>query len=187
MHRKKIILAILIVILGVIFRIFLVEIINIPNFEAVTALSLLSGSFFGGIYTAIIPLSIIFVSDFHFGNTSIYFFTWSAFILIGILGTLIKANSSYYIFKITGMGFLSTLFFYLWTNFGWWLTFGMYEMTVGGLMQCYIAALPFLKNQIFSVLIFVPSFAILLSFAFSKIKVPQKDIKIKLAKEEMRS
>jgi len=85
------------------------------------------------------------------------------------------------------MGFLSTLFFYLWTNFGWWLTFGMYEMTVGGLMQCYIAALPFLKNQIFSVLIFVPSFAILLSFAFSKIKVPQKDIKIKLAKEEMRS
>jgi len=34
MRRKKIILAILIVILGVIFRIFLVEIINIPNFEA---------------------------------------------------------------------------------------------------------------------------------------------------------
>ena len=168
---RKIILAISVVLFGIIFRIFLNEIIAIPNFEAVTALSLLSGSFFGGVYTFIVPLSMIFLSDIYFGNTSIYLFTWSAFILIGIFGILIKKNSRYYLFKITGMGISAVIFFYLFTNFGWWLTTGMYPLTFFGLLQCYIAAIPFLKNQLISVVLFVPVFVPLFSLAFKKLKI----------------
>lgn len=168
MNRKKIILAILIIIFGVIFRIFLNEVIGIPNFEAVTSLSLVSGSFLGGAFAPIIPLLIIFLSDIYFGNTSVYLFTWSAFILIGVFGIRLKINSKYYLLKITFGGIFSVLFFYLWTNFGWWLTFGMYPMNLSGLIQCYFFGFPFLKNQLISVLIFTPAFSLIFSFIFDK-------------------
>lgn len=161
--KRKIIFAIFIVALGVGLRIFINEKINIPNFEAVTALSLLAGSFLGGIFGAIIPLLIVFFSDLYFGNTSVYIFTWVAYALIGIFGALLKRSSKYYFLKITGMGILSVVFFYLFTNFGWWLTFEMYPLTLQGLIECYIAGLPFLKNQLFSSLIFVPAFALIFS------------------------
>ena len=147
MQKKKILFAIFIVILGVVFRIFLNKVIGIPNFEAVTAISLLSGSFLGGFFAPLIPLLIIFLSDLYFGNVSVYFFTWSAFILIGVFGIFFKRDSKHYFLKISGGGILSVLFFYLWTNFGWWLTFGMYPMTFEGLIVAFIAGLPFLKNQ----------------------------------------
>ena len=166
---SRFLIAIFIIIFGVIFRIFLNEKVGIPNFEAVTTLSLVSGSFLGGIFAPVIPLSIMFLSDIYFGNTPIYLFTWSAFILIGIFGLILKRNSKFYSFKITSLGIFSVLFFYLWTNFGWWLISGMYPMNFQGLIKCYIAALPFLRNQIGSVLIFAPLFSLIFSFIFNKL------------------
>ena len=174
MNKRKILFSIFIIFIGVTIRIFLNEVIRIPNFEAVTSLSLVSGSFLGGIFAPIIPLSIIFLSDIYFGNTSVYLFTWSAFILIGIFGALLKRGSKHRFFKITGLGILSVLFFYFWTNFGWWLTSGMYQMTFPGLIKCYIAALPFLRNQLFSVLIFTPTFSLIFSLVFDKIFIKEK-------------
>lgn len=171
MNKKKILFVISIIVFGVIFRIFLNEKIGVPNFEAVTALSLVSGSFLGGIFTPIIPLSIMFFSDLYFGNTLVYLFTWSAFILIGLFGILVKNHSNGYIFKITGVGILSVLFFYLWTNFGWWLTSGMYPMNFQGLIECYIAGLIFLKNQLLSVLIFTPLFSLMFSQIFDRLLI----------------
>jgi len=166
---KKILFAISVIFFGVVFRIFLNKVVGIPNFEAVTALSLVSGSFSGGFYAPLIPLFIIFLSDIYFGNTSVYLFTWSAFILIGIFGIFFKRNSKYYFLKITSGGILSVLFFYLWTNFGWWLTSGMYPMSFEGLIASYIAGLPFLKNQLASVLIFTPAFSLIFSLIYDKI------------------
>lgn len=168
MNKKKIIFSIFVIVFGVTFRIFLNEVVRIPNFEAVTSLSLVSGSFLGGVFAPVIPLLIIFLSDIYFGNTSVYLFTWSAFILIGIFGILFKRNSKYYFLKVTSGGILAVLFFYLWTNFGWWLTFRMYPMNFSGLVQCYLAGLPFLKNQLTSVLIFTPVFSLIFSFIFNK-------------------
>jgi len=169
MKKRKLLFAIFIVFFGVILRIFLNELIGIPNFEAVTSISLVSGSFLGGIFAPIIPLFIIFLSDIYFGNSTVYLFTWSAFILIGIFGILFKKSSKHYFLKMTGGGILSVLFFYLWTNFGWWLTFGMYPMNLQGLIVSYIAGLPFLANQLISVLVFTPAFAIFFSLVFDKI------------------
>ncbi|MCX6760980.1 MAG: hypothetical protein NTZ84_02685 [Candidatus Nealsonbacteria bacterium] len=167
--NKKIIIAILIALLGASLRIFLNEKVAIPNFEAVTSLSLLAGSFLGGIFGAITSLLMIFFSDIYLGNTQIYLFTWSAFLLIGIFGSLIKNNSRHYILKASGLGLGSVLFFYLWTNFGWWLLSGMYEMSFLGLIKCYIAGLAFLKNQMISILIFIPVFSQIFSFFSQKL------------------
>jgi len=166
-NKKKILFAIFIIFFGVSFRIFLNKAIAIPNFEAVTSLSLLSGSFLGGIFAPIIPLLIIFLSDLYFGNTAVYLFTWSAFVLVGIFGLLVKRGSKHYFLKITGLGIFSVIFFYLWTNLGWWLTSGMYPMNSQGLIVCYIAGLPFLKNQLASVLFFAPIFSVLFSLIFN--------------------
>lgn len=168
-NKKKILFSIFIVFFGASFRIFLNKVIAIPNFEAVTSLSLLSGSFLGGIFAPIIPLLIIFVSDLYFGNTVVYLFTWSAFVLVGIFGLLAKKGSKHYLFKITGLGIFSVIFFYLWTNLGWWLTSGMYPMNSQGLIACYVAGLPFLKNQLVSVLFFIPIFSTFFSLVFNRL------------------
>ncbi|KPJ57528.1 hypothetical protein AMJ49_00150 [Parcubacteria bacterium DG_74_2] len=169
MNKRKILFAIFIIFFGTFFRIFLNEVISIPNFEAVTALSLISGSFFGGIFAGLIPLLMIFLSDIYFGNTLIFLFTWSAFIFIGSFGILFKKDSKDYFLKISGGGIISVFFFYLWTNFGWWLVSRMYPMNFQGLIECYIAGLPFLKNQLISALIFIPLFSLIFSLIFNKI------------------
>jgi hypothetical protein len=169
MNAKKFLLAISIVFVGILTRIFLNEVVGIPNFEAVTAISLISGSLLGGIFAAVVPLFIIFISDIYFGNTLIHLFTWSAFILIGIFGILFKKSSKYYFLKITGGGIISVLFFYLWTNFGWWLVSGMYPLNSQGLLACYAAAIPFLKNQLMSILIFVPALALIFTIISEKL------------------
>ncbi|HUW72057.1 MAG TPA: DUF6580 family putative transport protein [Candidatus Humimicrobiaceae bacterium] len=172
--KKKILFAIFVILFGVVLQIFLNKVVGIPNLEAVTAISLLSSSFLGGFFAPLIPLLIIFLSDFYFGNVSVYFFTWSVFVLIGIFGIFFKRDSRHYFLKISGGGILSVLFFYLWTNFGWWLTFGMYPMNFQGLITSYIAGLPFLKNQLASVLIFTPAFSLFFSFIFDKLFIKKK-------------
>lgn len=162
--KIKIFTAFLLIFLGVAGRLFLVEFVGIPNLEIITALSLISGAMLGGFFTFFIPLGIIAISDFYFGNTSIIFFTWSAFAMIGVFGWLLrkrKSFSCYFVAKMTGMGIISSLFFYLYTNFGWWLLTNMYSKDLAGLIQCYIAGLPFFKTNLMGNLFFVPAFTFL--------------------------
>jgi len=168
---KKIILAGLFIALGITLRIFFNEKLSLPNFEVITALSLLSGSFLGGLFTAVVPTLMIFVSDLYFGNTSIFVFTWTAFIFIGVFGSLFKRHSRKYFMKMITGGVISVLFFYLYTNFGWWLVSKTYPMNFFGLLKCYIAGLPFLRNQIISVLIFIPLFLPLFSFLYKRLNI----------------
>lgn len=73
------------------------------------------------------------------------FFTYSGFLVVTCFGSKIQ--------KITvgrGYGYLLSVsfLFWLWTNFGTWLVSGLYPTTGTGLVACYIAALPFLGNQL---------------------------------------
>lgn len=47
----------------------------------------------------------------------------------------------------------STSYFVI-SNFGVWLTWGIYPHTRGGLLRCYIAALPYYRSSVLSTLIF---------------------------------
>jgi hypothetical protein len=161
MPKEKILIALFVILFGVAARIFLVEFVQIPNFEIVTALALVAGVFLGGSFILIVPLGIIAISDIYLGNTSILIFTWSAFIAIGVFGWLLrkrKAFNCHFVAQMTAMGIISSLFFYIYTNFGWWLLTNMYPPTFEGLIYCYIAALPFLKTNLLGNLFFVPVF-----------------------------
>jgi len=60
-------------------------------------------------------------------------------------------------FKMTSLAFSSmagALVFFILSNFGVWLHFGMYPATWHGLLYCYAAAIPFLGNMLASNLMF---------------------------------
>lgn len=155
--KFKIASAILLVSLGVIGRFFLVSFAGMPNFEIISALSLMAGIYLGGYFAFFVPLTMIVISDAVIGNTNILVFTWTAFMLIGSIGLIYR--SSYGCAKISSspkLAILISLFFFIYTNFGWWIMSGMYEYSIDGLMRCFISAIPFFRNQLASNLIFVP-------------------------------
>jgi hypothetical protein len=73
-------------------------------------------------------------------------FTYSGFIIITLCGSKLTLSASKT--KILAFVLTSTLFFWVWTNFGVWLTSGMYIKSLHGLSTCYIAAIPFLRNSL---------------------------------------
>ena len=163
MNKKKLILAFFLILIGVVGRLFMIKFVMIPNFEIVTSLSLMGGAMLGGIFTFIIPLSIIALSDVYLGNASILIFTWSAFAVIGLFGWFLRKRknlSPRFILEMTGLGVFSSLFFYLYTNFGWWLLSGMYEYNLNGFVYCYVMGIPFFKTNLLGNLFFVPFFTI---------------------------
>lgn len=130
------------------------------NIELVTAVMVLSSIFLGRKYSFWLTFFIMLTTDFIIGNSNIFIFTWSGFLIpaliLGGLSRKIKKGSLYKITSGTLLGMGSTLFFYFWTNFGVWLIGSMYPKTFTGLMQSYIMGLPFLRLQQVSTLIFVP-------------------------------
>ncbi len=164
--NKKMIIAASLVLLGVITR----TVWHLgPNVELVTAATLLAASYLGRKWALFVPISIMFVSDLIIGNTNIFLFTWSAYLVIGYLSYLShlgKLTGLVKIFMATGLGMIASLWFYLWTNFGVWLldSFGMYPKSIYGLVDCYLLALPFFKYNLIGNLLFVPSLFILAEF-----------------------
>jgi hypothetical protein len=128
-----------------------------PNFELVTTVLILSAFYIGRKASFWIVFLIMLLSDLVIGNTNIFIFTWSGFLLPALLLKKVRIES--FFSKITtgtSLGIIANGFFYIWTNFGVWLLSGMYPKTAPGLLMSYINALPFLRYQFVSTLIFVP-------------------------------
>lgn len=130
-----------------------------PNVELVTTTALLAAVYLGFPYAFLVPFIVMVVSDAVLGNTAIFLFTWSAYLIIGGAGLLLRRSG----FKGIGLvglsgvqALASSLFFYLWTNFGVWLQ-GWYPATPAGLAQSYWLGLPFLKFNLLGNLLLVPS------------------------------
>ena len=89
-QKSKLLMALMLIVLGVIGRFAFIEYVGIPNFEIVTTIAIIAGIYLGGMYIAIVPLSVIFVSDLIIGNNFILLFTWSAFLFISFVGYLFR-------------------------------------------------------------------------------------------------
>ena len=60
--------------------------------------------------------------------------------------------------RVAGAGLLSSTLFFVLTNFGVW-AFGngtIYPHTASGLVECYVMALPFFRNSLISMALFLP-------------------------------
>lgn len=131
-----------------------------PNTELVTLAMLISAAYLGGKKSFWMTFILIALTDLLIGNSNIFIFTWSGFLIPALVaGEVFKSFNGRGVKKI-GVGTLSgvgaNLFFYAWTNFGVWFLGTMYPKTISGLATSYINALPFLRMQLVSTLIFVP-------------------------------
>lgn len=126
-----------------------------PNFAPITAVALFSSVWFSNKKIGLfLPLLIMFLSDLVLGLHNTLFFVYGSFVLMSVLGIWLKHNYSFG--KAIGTGIIGSLLFFVITNFGVWLTSnGFYPMTITGLMECYIAAIPFFHNTLFGDLTYV--------------------------------
>jgi len=158
---KKIILAGIFISLGILFR----TVWHLgPNIEFVTTSAILSALYLGGVYSVLVPLTIMMLTDKIIGNTNIYLFTWSAYVLIGAISFLVRKkflvlSPKFKALGGTAIGIGAAIFFYSWTNFGVWVldSWGMYSRDLNGLVKCYIMGLPFLKLNLMGNFLFIPA------------------------------
>ena len=133
-----------------------------PNIELITMAMILVSYYFGKKETFWLIFAILAFTDIVIGNTSIFIFTWSGFLIPallinGVFKNKKLKNNKFLLGTAAGLG--SNLFFYIWTNFGVWIldSWGMYPNNLSGLVMSYINGLPFLRMQVISTLLFVPS------------------------------
>jgi hypothetical protein len=118
-----------------------------PNFTPIGAMALFSGAYFGRRAIAFAaPIGALLMSDavlgFYHGMVTVYF----ADLLVVLIGCLALRNRS--ALRIGLAAVASSILFFVVTNFGMWLSSGIYPRTVGGLEACFIAAIPFFQNTI---------------------------------------
>ena len=98
-----------------------------------------------------LPLVCLFISDLIIGFHNVMLWTYGAFFIIGI--TVINF-SKLNLKSLLGLSLAGPTYFYLITNFGVWLSSATYAKDVYGLLECYVLALPFYGNSLFSTLLF---------------------------------
>lgn len=144
---KKTFYIFMLVIFGIVGRL----VPHIPDVTPMTSLSLFAGSKFSRLTAVLFLLVTLFLSDIVLGylNHSQLFSFWTIFSYTGFLAiTFIGAKLSTYLQtkKLLSYLLISSVGFWLWVNFGVWLTASFYPKTFFGLLTCYWAALPFLRN-----------------------------------------
>ena len=77
------------------------------------------------------------------------------------------------------MALSAPLIFFIISNFGVWALGDLYSKDLNGLFQCYIIALPFLKNSYAGTIIFMLAYFLILQFInFSNFKIYSENIKL---------
>ncbi|MFA5770588.1 MAG: DUF6580 family putative transport protein [Patescibacteria group bacterium] len=141
-----------------------------PNFAPIGGLALFSGANFKNRIALLIPLAAMFISDIFLGFHKTIPYIYVSFIIITLIGGLIKNNKWQSILKAS---LVSSILFFLITNFGVWATGSMYQKNLFGLAQSYVMGIPFFRNTIISDLFYSFSFfygyRFLSSFVFKKL------------------
>ena len=124
-----------------------------PNVSPVAAMALFGGAYFSDRRVAfIVPFLALLLSDVLIGLHDTMVYVYAGFALTVVIGVWIgqKLNIS----RIAIAVLVSSGLFFVITNFGAWATSGLYPMTAEGLLQAYIAAIPFFQNSLLGNLVF---------------------------------
>ncbi|HEY4832185.1 MAG TPA: DUF6580 family putative transport protein [Waddliaceae bacterium] len=132
-----------------------------PNFTAINAVALLGVCSLGSLWLSLLTVFIImFLTDLILGLHCSLLFVYLSYGLVTLMGHWVSSKKS--LLHNALLLIFSSLVFFLITNFGVWLTCSIYPKTLPGLGICYLAAIPFLANQIvgnffYAALILFPS------------------------------
>lgn len=148
--RTKLLIALALVAFGVLSR-FLP---HPPNFAPIAAIGLFAGVLLPRKMAILLPLAAMVVSDVFLGFHGLIFWTWGAFMAIGLFSTYVL-KKNYNLTTVLASSVGASVFFYLVTNFGVWAEGLLYPPTLSGLMSSYINALPFFRNTLIGDLFYV--------------------------------
>ena len=123
-----------------------------PNFTPIMAMSLLGGVYFKNKqFSVIVPLLAMIISDLVIGLHGTMIWVYSSIVVISLSASLLKPKMMHLGFASLG----SSLFFFVVTNFGVWVSSTFYPKTLIGLGACYVAGFPFLQNALVGDLMYV--------------------------------
>ena len=124
-----------------------------PNFTPIIAVAIMSSYFFRNtlLSCAVIIISML-LADIFIGFYKNIFFVYLSLLLIIYIFSHI--NRKIKLKNLFIFGLLGSIIFFILSNFGVWILSEMYEKNLNGLIQCYLMAIPFFKNTLFSSVIF---------------------------------
>lgn len=126
---------------------------HLPNFTAVSAAALFGAAYYNKKYTALlVPIAILFITDAIIGFYPGMGWVYASFIMVAIIGLFMLQKMS--VTRVIGASLLASVSFYLFTNFGVWMAGTMYPHTAAGLVDCYIAAIPFSRYEVLGTLFY---------------------------------
>jgi hypothetical protein len=117
------------------------------NFTAIAAIALFGGVYLEKRFAFVVPILAMLISDYFIGFYSGMYWVYGSFVLIGLIGLWLKNHKKP--LYILGGTFAGSILFFVITNFGVWMTPGsIYAPTWAGLVECYVAAIPFFRNTV---------------------------------------
>lgn len=126
---------------------------HLPNVSPVAAMALFGGACFADKRLAlVVPFAALFLSDLVLGLHNSMLFVYAGFALTVVIGFMLKKHITFTntVFAIVG----SSALFFLLTNFGAWMTSALYAKSAAGLMQAYVAGIPFFQNSLLGNLVY---------------------------------
>jgi len=128
----------------ILFAVILRLVPHPPNIAPIAALALFGGVYLDKRLAIVLPLFVMILSDAFIGFHNTILFVYGSFVLTGLLGLWVRSRKS--IVTIGGGALISSLLFFLITNFGVWMQGTLYPKTIDGLWHAYVMGLPFLRN-----------------------------------------
>ncbi len=120
---------------------------HLPNFTALSALALFGAAQYNKkIMAFLVPLTALVLSDAILGFYAGMEWVYGTFILIIISGFALRNKVTAP--RVILLSVVSSLLMYVVSDFGMWIGSGIYPHTLTGFTTCYVAALPFLRNEL---------------------------------------
>ncbi len=167
MKNTKNIKGIILIIAMILMAAFSRLIPHLPNFTAVGAMALFGSAYFNKRYLALIsPILAMWLSDLVINNVvyaaynesfvwfqSFQIYTFLPLLLITVMGFFLfkKVSTS----KVIAGSIVSAVIFFVVSNFGTWLSpYAVFPHNFAGLVETYVAGIPFLGNNLMGTLFF---------------------------------
>ncbi len=124
------------------------------NFTPLAAIALFGGVYLDKRFAFVVPILAMLASDYFIGFYGEMYWVYGSFVLIGLIGLWLRNHKKPLL--ILGGTLASSILFFVVTNFGVWMTPGsIYARNWSGLVECYVAAIPFFRNTLGGDLLFV--------------------------------
>ncbi len=128
------------------------------NFAPITAIALFGGAYLDRRLAFIVPLLAMLISDAFIGFYSGFYWVYGAFIVIGFIGLWLRNKmdepAGKKILFIGSSALVSSVIFFLITNFAFLYPPTMYPHTFDGIIASYAAGIPFFRNTLAGDLIY---------------------------------